>query len=120
MDRNKSILIIDDDPDVTESLVFLLNAEGYSCATSSNGLAAIEYLEKNPLPKLILLDLMMPIMDGYQFHMVQQQDVELAQIPTILLTAGTIDRRIEDMKIANFFPKPVPVEELMLAINQYC
>ena len=67
------ILIVDDDPDIRDSLKEVLEDEGYEVNGVANGREALDYLRKSPRPCVILLDLMMPVMDGWQFRKEQKQ-----------------------------------------------
>ena len=75
------ILVVDDDPDIRDSLREVLEDEGYEVACVGNGREALDHLKTaNPRPCVILLDLMMPVMDGWQFRKEQKQDAEIAGI----------------------------------------
>lgn len=114
-----TILVIDDDPDVSDAVAMVLTDEGYRVITASNGKEGLECLRRGEEPSLILLDLMMPVMDGYQFRLAQRQDPALASIPVVVLTAGTIDRRVGEMAPAAFLKKPVTLETLVAAVAQH-
>jgi CheY-like chemotaxis protein len=84
-----TILIIDDDASIRELLVEVLEEEGYPVQSASNGEEALSILRTLPkLPKLILLDLMMPVMDGWAFRQEQLQDPLLIGIPVVVLSAA--------------------------------
>lgn len=85
--RNPSILIIEDDAAIRTATVRLLRKQGYIVRSAANGLDAIGVLKRHPLPELILLDLQMPVMDGWQFRVRQQQDPVLSRIPVVLLSS---------------------------------
>jgi CheY-like chemotaxis protein len=74
--------------DVREAVADVLAEKGHDILMASNGAQALAMLCRPPLPTLILLDLMMPVMDGYQFLAECQKDAALASIPVVLLTAG--------------------------------
>lgn len=82
------ILVIDDDLATREVLSMLLDAEGYTVQTATDGAAALQHLRQGEHPALILLDLMMPIMDGWQFRREQLRDPRLADIPVIVCSAS--------------------------------
>jgi CheY-like chemotaxis protein len=84
------LLVIEDDQDVRDTLSEVLRDEGYDVVTAANGQEALDFLHGHPPPRLILLDLMMPVMNGSQFRARQMADARLAQIPTVVLTA--VDR----------------------------
>jgi CheY-like chemotaxis protein len=83
------ILVVDDDVDIREILAETLEDLGFSAVTASNGLEATRLLRSmTVLPSLILLDLMMPVMDGYGFLEVREKDPVLSTIPVAIITAG--------------------------------
>ena len=85
----KCVLIVDDDPDIREILAETLVDKGFDVATAANGLEALRILESMSVPpSAILLDLMMPIMDGYGFLERRRRDPALASIPLAIVTAG--------------------------------
>jgi len=85
----KSVLIVDDDLDIREVLAETLEGRGFEVATAANGLDALAVLRDLPVrPSVILLDLMMPIMDGYAFLDQRRKDPVLASIPLAIVTAG--------------------------------
>ena len=83
----KKILVVEDDPDIRLNLKLLLEGEDYSVEVAENGRVALERLNDGELPNLIILDLMMPVMDGFKFRELQQQDIRLAAIPIMIMTA---------------------------------
>ncbi len=89
----KLILVIDDDPDICESLETIFTSDGYQVLISRNGLEGLESARKNQ-PDVILLDVMMPVMDGYGFLDAQRADSSISDIPVIVLSAGLMLDRI--------------------------
>ncbi len=89
IDQRPLVLIVDDDLDIRNTVASILQDEGYRVAKSGNGREALDFLSApgSPRPNLILLDMMMPIMDGPTFHQHQQQDPALASIPVLAFTA---------------------------------
>lgn len=83
-----SVLIIDDDSGSREALAELLADEGYGVATAEDGAEGLAYLRVGHRPRVILLDLMMPGVDGWDFRAEQKRDTELAQIPVIAISAA--------------------------------
>lgn len=85
----KRVLIVEDDGDIRSSVSELLESEGYEVATAVNGREALALLRAGAeLPGVILLDLMMPELDGYQFREEQLADEKLKHIPVVLMSAG--------------------------------
>ena len=78
----QAVLVVEDDAAARQALVLLLGTEGYAVSAAANGQEALAFLRTRPPPDLILLDLMMPVMDGYEFRRVQRQDAALARSPS--------------------------------------
>jgi CheY-like chemotaxis protein len=113
------ILIVDDDPDIRDSLKEVLEDEGYTVNSVSNGREALDYLRKTPEhPCVILLDLMMPVMDGWQFRREQKQDPTIAGIPLIVITAT--GKRPVLVDADELVMKPLDLSRLFEAIERYC
>jgi CheY-like chemotaxis protein len=113
------VLVVDDDFDLLDALCEVLSDAGYEVVSASNGFEALQILTEQPLPDLIVLDLMMPIMDGHSFRQVQLADPRLAAIPTVALSAGTIDLRIMELEPADWMPKPVSVAALLASVERH-
>lgn len=118
---NHTVLIVDDDYDLRETLRDVLQDEGYTVATAEDGLAALEYLQRNSAPCMILLDWMMPRCNGAEFRERQRQLPELAAIPVVLLTA---DERREEKVAAtgaqHYLAKPVSHATLCSVVRSIC
>jgi CheY-like chemotaxis protein len=114
------ILLVEDDPDVRDALEEVLEDEGYVVAVAENGLEAVKLLLAHEPPALILLDLMMPVMDGYEFRRHQLADPRLATIPVIGISAGMMDDRIEAMQLAASIKKPLDLKALLEEIRRCC
>ena len=84
--HSRRILIVDDDAALRRELSEVLTSEGYSIVVASDGRKALSYLEKNPAPSLILLDLMMPVMDGWEFSATVKADPALSKIPIVVMS----------------------------------
>ena len=120
MTTDRSILLVDDDADVRESIGEALEEEGYRVARASNGKEALRLLKNDNLrPDLILLDIMMPEMDGWTFRAEQRKDPELASIPVLVFTAyGTPKDVAQQLEAAGFLRKPLRLDELLSAIGR--
>ncbi|HET6150436.1 MAG TPA: response regulator [Polyangia bacterium] len=112
------ILVVDDDPDIRDSLREVLEDEGYTVNTVGNGREALDYLHRSPRPCVILLDLMMPVMDGWQFRREQKQDPAIATIPLVVITAT--GKRPVLIDADELVMKPLDLGRLFEAIEKYC
>jgi CheY-like chemotaxis protein len=116
---SKSILLIEDDTDVREVLSLLLSDQGYDVACAEDGQEALTYLHAGLKPSIILLDLMMPGMNGYEFRDRQRREPAIASIPVIILSAsGNVAQRTKGLDVAVALEKPVAFEKLCKAIEQ--
>jgi CheY-like chemotaxis protein len=106
---NKHVLIVEDSQDLQILLGRLFKREGYTLSQAFNGQQALDLLRSMPMaPSFILLDIMMPVMDGIQFRKAQMQDPKLAQIPVIIMTADAEPQaKANQMGVKYFFPKPI-------------
>ncbi len=113
------VLIVEDDLDIRETLADVLEDRGYSTLSTSNGLEALQLLRTMPSPpSVILLDLMMPIMDGYEFLEERAKDPTLLQVPVAVLTAG---HRVERARLGSrtsIIPKPIKLETLLSVLDE--
>ena len=117
-----SILVVEDDGDVRERVVAVLRGGGPAVAEASNGLEALERLRSgSPRPQLILLDLMMPVMDGWDFRFEQKRDAALAQIPIVLVSADVgLKEKTGAMEAAGYLTKPLSEEALLAMVQRLC
>ena len=100
------VLVVDDDPDILEALSEILEAEGFEIRRARNGKEALERLEPDP-PQLILLDLMMPVMDGWEFAQRMRQRPSVAGIPLIVLSADrNVGSKATDIGAVGHLAKP--------------
>src|SRR4051794_9392013 len=83
----KRILVVEDDPDLRELLKQTLAGEGFDVETTSDGFMALNTLRTGPLPHLILLDVKMPKMDGWQFCQARRANSALSSVPIVILSA---------------------------------
>jgi CheY-like chemotaxis protein len=108
-----AVLVVDDDVDIREALTDILEDRGFPVLSAANGRDALTLLRSlDAPPAVILLDLMMPIMDGYGFLEEHRKDASLAVIPVAIITAGHgVDRsRIDE--VTPIVPKPINVPRL--------
>jgi CheY-like chemotaxis protein len=120
---NGPILLVEDDPDIKEFLSLLLQAEGYDVQAVSNGQEALDLLQ-GALPKLpscILLDLMMPVMNGWEFRIRQKSDARLAGIPVVVISADNrVQAKAEAIDAAGFIKKPIEMNQLIETLQRCC
>jgi CheY-like chemotaxis protein len=117
----KTVLIVEDNRDIRESLAMLLEVVGYRTETASEGREALNYLRSHPLPSLILLDLRMPGMGGLQFRAEQRQDPALAAVPVIVCSGEWFASLPEPLQgIAAFCAKPTDPERLLQLVATHC
>ncbi len=117
-----SVLVIEDDQDVSDAMSETLGDAGYAVATARNGAIALSALRAaRELPALILLDLMMPVMDGAHFLMVMRNDARLATLPVVLVTAdGHATTKAARLGVQGGIKKPVQLNELLFTVAKYC
>jgi CheY-like chemotaxis protein len=121
--RPELILIVDDDGDVREAVRTVLENAGYQTAEAEGGLEALAFVkEATNKPALLLLDLMMPSMDGWQLRARLRSDPELAAIPIVIMTAHAgVLRAVADVRPETpVLPKPLDVERLLQVVATYC
>jgi CheY-like chemotaxis protein len=111
--RPRRILIVDDDANAREALRELLEARGYIVVALGDGADALEHLRTSARPNLIVLDLLMPGMDGWDFRHRQREDPALAGIPVIALSGAG---KLIDVDVC--LRKPVDIGELLLTIER--
>jgi len=115
------ILVVDDNRSVREPLGTLLEGRGFSARGVGNGREALQALRDGFDACLILLDLTMPIMDGWTFRTVQQGEPKLAGIPVVVLTALTDPKKAaEKLGAVAGFAKPLDLEHLMRLVAEHC
>ncbi len=114
-----AVLIVEDDADLRDMMAQLLSLEGLNAVTVANGREALEYLQSADRPDVILLDLMMPVMDGWEFRRRQQADPAVSGVPVIVLSA--LDpSRAADVNANAFLKKPLDFDRLLALVRGYC
>ena len=115
------VLIVEDDEDVRESLADVLAARGYQTLTAENGDVALAMIRDDGVkPSLVLLDLMMPVMDGYQFLQNQAEDPWLAEVPVVLVTAQRPARKLAFSAVRGVIEKPLDLRSLLSVVRDVC
>lgn len=116
----RQVLLVEDDPDLRETLRAVLEDSGVSVACAANGREALAYLREQEAPFLVLLDLMMPVMNGWEFRAEQMKDAELSRIPVAVLSADSRTAfKAESLGVERYLKKPIQLEEL-LSLVQSC
>jgi CheY-like chemotaxis protein len=115
-DAPREVLIVDDDLDAREALAELLEYRGFSVGSAANGREALNYLRSSSQPRIIILDLMMPMMDGWEFLEHQSRDFALMEIPVIVLTATPPSQPVRAKVVLQ---KPIQFDSLVKLLNQY-
>ena len=119
MNEKKKILIVEDDPDIRSVLSMVIEADGYSVVTANNGLEALETIQKDGLPQLILLDMKMPIMDGWQFAEAFYK-LHGHAVPLVVMTAAAdAAKRASDISANGWLEKPFDLSNLQTALQKY-
>jgi len=113
-------MIVEDDPDTREMLERFLELEGFDVRTAPNGAAALESLRTRGKPCVILLDLMMPVMNGWQFREVQVRHPDFAEVPVVVVTAAGPRGEIPGIDADGWLSKPVDFDKLLETIGAFC
>jgi CheY-like chemotaxis protein len=119
--NEKTILLIEDEPDILFSLKTYLESEGYDVATAKNGAEGLNFLDQNPMPKLILLDMKMPIMNGWDFSEHYRKNFSQSlRAPVIVMTAAAdSEARAREVKANGWLGKPFSLEEISALLQKF-
>jgi len=109
------ILLVDDDDDAISALALILEFKGYKIATAGNGKRALDYLDGNPAPRLMIADLLMPEMDGWQLCEEIRRRPALADLPVVVVTAFG---RAVGVQADEVLPKPLDIEHLFQVMDR--
>ena len=110
-----TVLVVDDNTDAVDALAQILEYEGYAVATAYDGREALEYLGDHPTPDLIVLDLMMPIMNGWELRAELAKVPAFAKVPIVVMTALAQEAEIEADAIV---AKPIDLKRLLLIMDR--
>lgn len=122
MDAPTDVLLVEDDDAIAEVVLELLHEEGYRVVRAEHGAAALAFLHAwSRPPRLVLLDVMMPVMDGFQFRSIQRADAALSMIPVVVLSAfpPTLESAAELDPVA-YLRKPFDWPRLLYLVRRYC
>jgi CheY-like chemotaxis protein len=115
------VLVVDDDHEIREAILEVIRDAGYVAHAARDGGEALAYLRASAPPKLILLDLSMPGMDGAAFCQEQQKDPRLARIPVVILSAAAaLGERVRGLPIRGHLNKPIELADLLATVRRYC
>ncbi|HHT0593230.1 TPA: response regulator [Legionella anisa] len=118
--KEQFILLIEDNNAVSEALVWALDYAGYMTVAVRDGQEALNMLEKDPLPVIIFLDLMMPVLDGFEFRERKKTSQRIRNIPTIITSAQTNLEKMEKMPHETFLSKPFDLNDVFHILKEYC
>lgn len=118
----KTILIIEDDNEIRQTMVDVLEDEGFQVLSAENGLEGLKILNQyETAPCLIIVDWMMPILDGDGFRQEQLKSEKFAAVPTVLFSAnGQISQKAIGAGYEEFIRKPIDLERLFELTSKYC
>ncbi len=114
----KSILVVEDNKEIQDSLKVALEVEGYNVYTADNGKDGLEKLAKIPTPCMILLDLMMPVMNGWEFVDEISKDILLSTIPVVVVSA--FGDKKGTPKTQGYIQKPIDLDALLTTVSKHC
>ena len=116
----KTVLVVDDDADIRGSVEEALRDEGYAVLSAENGAVALEQLRAGSRPALILLDLMMPVMSGYEFRDAQRNDPAMSEIPIVIFTAdGNARGKAAKVGAPAYIQKPFKLKNLLEVVERH-
>ena len=116
--HTEPILVIEDNDDVRDMMAVTLELEGHRVVTASNGREALYLLHHGVEPCMILLDLMMPVMNGWEFQKAVEREPQLRDIPIVVVSATGPD--VNRTQAAAVLPKPIDVDKLLDVVEDFC
>lgn len=115
------VLVVDDDDDIRDTVVLILEVDGYQVASAADGRAALDWIDMHGPPSVILLDMMMPGMNGEELvRELRARGRDLAGIPIVILTADTrAEEKAELLGVQACLQKPVELQELEETVHRF-
>jgi two-component system response regulator MprA len=121
MQVNHTVLIVDDDTDIRDTIRLVLEHKGYRAMAASNGEEALRLLGAGDPVDLILLDMMMPVMDGWGFRNSQPDGPAFVTIPVVVLTGdGRASSKAAAIGAAGYLRKPLDLDDLLETVARHC
>lgn len=118
-DEMAKILVVEDNDDVREMMAVTLELEGHQVSTAVNGRDALEQLRTGDKPCVILLDLMMPVMNGWELRREIESDPALADVPVVVISAAT-GELVRNTRADAFITKPIDIDQLLDVVGDLC
>ncbi len=117
----KTVLLVEDDLSLRTSLSELLQADGYRALAAGNGFEAVDLLRHEPHPDLILLDLMMPVMNGWAFLKYRNEHPVLSSVPVVVTTGWKeVPGEAEVIGVQGYLRKPLDPKEVAATVRKHC
>lgn len=117
----RTVLLVEDDPDVRESLAMLLKLHGVRVVTAADGAEALDWMRRVGPPGLVLLDLMMPVMNGWQLRAAMLGDPSLARVPVVILSgADDVEGAAAALGAAAYLRKPLDFSQVRRLVDAHC
>src|SRR5437762_5385370 len=119
--KRGSVLIVEDDARIRNSMAEILELEGYEVGTAAHGQEALTYLRRHEAPSLILLDVVMPVMDGWEFRDLLLRDEKFAEIPVVVTSSISSSYGLKGhLHAVSYMEKPFNREQLLALVKRYC
>ena len=116
---SRSILLVEDDAGIRESIAECLSYEGYAVTPATNGAEALAWLRRSARPDLVVLDLVMPVMNGSQFLDALRADPAWKDIPVVLMTAAMPAAGVPLPRVDGYLPKPFELSDLLAVVERF-
>lgn len=119
LSNETEVMLVEDDPDSRTDLAELLELQGYKVVAFANGAAALDHLVQSSPPRLVVMDIRMPVMDGFRFRSAMLRDSELAKIPVVVVTAFE-PPAAASLSALRVLKKPLDLNALFTTIRENC